>query len=44
MQVLKSIYNFLGEMRRAQTASSLARNGDYKGAQKLIMSDFKGWI
>lgn len=44
MQIIKSIYNFLGDMRRAQTAAGLARSGDYKAAQRLMMSDFKGWI
>lgn len=44
MQIIKSIYNFLSDMRRAQTAAGLARSGDYKAAQKLMMSDFKGWI
>jgi len=44
MQVLKAIYNFFGEMGRAHAASNLARSGDYEGARKLIMSDFKGWI
>jgi len=44
MRILKSIYNFFGAMRQARAASSLAHNGDHKGARKLIMSDFKGWI
>lgn len=44
MQVIKAIYNFFGAMRQARAASSLAQNGDHKGARKLIMADFKGWI
>ena len=44
MQVLKAIYNFLAEMGRARAATHLARCGDYDGAQKLIMTEFKGWI
>lgn len=44
MQVLKSIYNFLGEMGRVRAATHLARRGDYDGAQKLMMTEFKGWI
>lgn len=44
MKFFKSIYNFLGEMGKAHAAANLARNGDYKSARKLIMSDFKGWI
>jgi hypothetical protein len=44
MQVIKSIYNFFGAMRIARAASTLAHNGDHKGAQKLMMTEFKGWI
>ena len=44
MRVLKAIYNFLGDMGRAHAAANMARNGDHKGAQRLMMEDFKGWI
>jgi hypothetical protein len=44
MQVLKAIYNFLGEMGRARAATHLAHSGDYAGAKRLMMEDFKGWI
>jgi len=44
MIIIKGIYNFLCEMGRAHAASNLARSGDYEGAHKLIMSEFKGWI
>jgi hypothetical protein len=44
MSIVKSIYNFLSDMGRARAASHLARTGDYKGAQKLMMAEFKGWI
>lgn len=44
MQVIKAIYNFFCAMRIARAASTLAQNGDHKGARKLIMADFKGWI
>ena len=44
MKVIKAIYNFLGDMGRARAATHLARRGDYAGAQKLIMTEFKGWI
>jgi len=44
MKVLKSIYNFLAQMGRANAAANMARNGDHKGAQRLMMQDFKGWI
>jgi len=44
MYMLKAIYNFLGEMGKAHAASNLARSGDYKGAKRLMMEDFKGWI
>jgi hypothetical protein len=44
MKIIKAIYNFLGEIGKARAATHLARNGDYDGARKLIMSDFKGWI
>ena len=44
MRLLKSIYNFLGEVGRIRAASHLARQGDHASAQKLMMEDFKGWI
>jgi len=44
MKILKSIYNFLAQMSRANTAANMARNGDHKGAQRLMMEDFRGWI
>jgi len=44
MKILKSIYNFFGAMSQANTAANMARNGDHKGAQRLMMEDFRGWI
>jgi hypothetical protein len=44
MIILKSIYNFFKQMRRAHAAAAMARNGDHKGAQRLMMEDFRGWI
>jgi len=44
MQIIKAIYNFFGEMRRARAAATLARSGDYKGAHNLMLTEFKGWI
>jgi hypothetical protein len=44
MQVLKAIYNFLGELGRVRAAAHLARQGDHAGAQRMMMQDFKGWI
>ena len=44
MTILKSIYNFLGQMGRAHHAANMARYGDHTGAQRLMMEDFKGWI
>lgn len=44
MQILKSIYNFFGAMAQANTAANMARCGDYAGAQRLMMEDFRGWI
>ena len=44
MKIIKSIYNFLGEIGKAHAASNLARSGDHKGAKRLMMQDFKGWI
>jgi hypothetical protein len=44
MKVIKAIYNFFGAMAQANTAANMARNGDHKGAQRLMMQDFKGWI
>lgn len=44
MTILKSIYNFFGAMSRANTAANMARSGDYKGAKRLMMEDFRGWI
>jgi hypothetical protein len=44
MKILKSIYNFLGEVGRVRAASHLARRGDHAGAKRLMLEDFKGWI
>ena len=44
MTILKSIYNFFVAMAQANTAANMARNGDHKGAQRLMMEDFRGWI
>ena len=44
MTILKSIYNFFGAMAQANAAANMARNGDHKGAQRLMMEDFRGWI
>ena len=44
MQVLKAIYNFLGDMGRVRAATHLAYRGDHQGAKRLMMEDFKGWI
>jgi len=44
MTILKSIYNFFGAMALANTAANMARNGDHKGAQRLMMEDFRGWV
>ena len=44
MKILKGIYNFFGAMSPASAAANLARSGDHKGAQRLMMEDFKGWI
>ena len=44
MKIIKAIYNFLGAMGLAHAASNLARSGDHKGAKKLMMTEFKGWI
>tara|TARA_R110000868_G_scaffold45667_1_gene151373 strand:+ start:404 stop:538 length:135 start_codon:yes stop_codon:yes gene_type:complete len=44
MKIIKAIYNFFSAMSLAHTASNLARSGDYKGAHKLMMAEFKGWI
>ena len=44
MSIIKSIYNFLSLMGRARAAAKLARGGNHKDAQKLMMDDFKGWI
>jgi hypothetical protein len=44
MTVLKSIYNFLGQMSRARSAAHLAALGDHASAKRLMMEDFKGWI
>jgi len=44
MKIVKAIYNFLGAMGLAHAASNLARSGDHKGAKRLMMQDFKGWI
>ena len=44
MKVIKAIYNFLGEVGRVRAASYLARRGDHKAANRLMMEDFKGWI
>jgi len=44
MIIIKSIYNFLAEMGRARAATHLAQRGDHRGAKRLMMEDFKGWI
>jgi hypothetical protein len=44
MSVIKAIYNFFEDMGRARAATFLARQGDYAGAQRIMMQDFKGWI
>jgi hypothetical protein len=44
MKIVKSIYNFLQEFSRVCAAAKLARGGNHKDAQKLMMDDFKGWI
>jgi len=44
MKILKSIYNFLGQMARAHAAANLARSGDHRAAKRLMMEDFRGWI
>ena len=44
MKVIKAIYNFLGEVGRVRAASYLARRGDHKAENRLMMEDFKGWI
>jgi hypothetical protein len=44
MFIVKSIYNFLQDMGRIRAASYLARRGEHAAAQKLMSSDFKGWV
>jgi hypothetical protein len=44
MNILKSIYNFLTEIGRIRAARHLAHRGDYEGARRVMMSEFKGWI
>jgi len=44
MQILKAIYNFLGNFGRARAAAHLAALGDHAGARRLMMEDFRGWI
>ena len=44
MTLLRSIYNFLGNLGKARAASHLAQRGDHAGAQRIMMEDFKGWI
>jgi len=45
MRILKSIYNFLGEVGRIRAATHLARKGDHAGAQRIMsLKEFKGWI
>jgi len=44
MKIVKAIYNFFGDIGRVRAAAHLARSGDHKGAQRLMMQDFKGWI
>lgn len=44
MTIFKYIYNFFSQMGRAHAASNLARSGDYRGARRLMMEDFRGWI
>ena len=41
MTLLKAIYNFLGDMGRARAAAHLAYCGDYAGAQRIMMIEFK---
>ena len=42
MTILKSISNFLENCRRVTAAGRLARCGDYKGSQRIMMEDFRG--
>ena len=44
MSIVKSIFNFLQDMGRIRAASYLARRGEHAAAQKLMSSDFKGWV
>ena len=44
MKLLKSIYNFLGDMGKARAATHLAQRGDHAGAKRIMIEDFKGWI
>jgi hypothetical protein len=44
MKVIKAIYYFLGDIGRVRAAAHLARNGDHAGAQRIMMTEFKGWI
>jgi hypothetical protein len=44
MVVLKSIYNFLALYGQARAAAHLSALGDHKGAQRLMMEDFRGWV
>lgn len=41
MSILRSIYNFLGDIGRARAAAHLAHRGDYAGAQRIMMIEFK---
>lgn len=41
MSLLKLIYNFLCEMGRARAAAHLAHCGDYAGARRIMMIEFK---
>jgi hypothetical protein len=42
--ILTSIYNFLENIGRVRAATHLAQSGDYAGAKRVMMEDFKGWI
>lgn len=42
--ILKSIYNFLEHLGRVRAATYLAQSGDHVGANRVMMSEFKGWI
>jgi len=44
MKVIKTIFNFLGEIGRVRAAAHFARQGDHAAANRIMMSEFKGWI